>query len=114
VRHADRLNLIQLAQELTRLSELARERKLGVAELSGSTFTITNFGSYGSRLGTPIINPPEVAILGTGRIEEMPLAVDGQILIRPAPAGTQLRPPPDRWGSCRTVCAETQDPPVRP
>jgi pyruvate dehydrogenase E2 component (dihydrolipoamide acetyltransferase) len=83
VRHADRLNLIQLAQELTRLSELARERKLAVAELSGSTFTITNFGSYGSRLGTPIINPPEVAILGTGRIEEMPLAVDGQILIRP-------------------------------
>jgi pyruvate dehydrogenase E2 component (dihydrolipoamide acetyltransferase) len=82
-RNADRLNLIQLAVELRRLSDLARERKLGVDELSGSTFTITNFGSFGGQLGTPIINPPEVAILGTGRIEEKAVVVDGRIRVRP-------------------------------
>jgi pyruvate dehydrogenase E2 component (dihydrolipoamide acetyltransferase) len=82
-RNADRLNLIQLAVELRRLSDLARERKLGVDELSGSTFTITNFGSFGGQLGTPIINPPEVAILGTGRIEEKAVVVEGRIRVRP-------------------------------
>ncbi len=83
VRHADHLNLIQLAVELNRLSELAHQRQLGLEELSGSTFTITNFGSYGGRMGTPIINPPEVAILGTGRIEEKPIVVEGEVVIRP-------------------------------
>lgn len=83
IRHADQLNLIQLAQELQRLAEQAQERKLSVEELSGSTFSITNTGSYGGYHGTPIINPPEVAILGTGRIEEKPIAVDGEVVVRP-------------------------------
>jgi len=83
VKHADRLSLIQLAVELKRLAELAQERKLGLDELSGSTFSITNFGSYGGRMGTPIINPPEVAILGTGRIEDRPVVIDGEIVARP-------------------------------
>jgi pyruvate dehydrogenase E2 component (dihydrolipoamide acetyltransferase) len=83
IRHADQLNLLQLAAELNRLGELAQQRKLSQAELSGSTFTITNFGSFGAYQGTPIINPPEVAILGCGRIEEKPVAVQGQVEVRP-------------------------------
>jgi pyruvate dehydrogenase E2 component (dihydrolipoamide acetyltransferase) len=83
IRHADQLTLLQLAVELNRLSELAPQRRLSQAELSGSTFTITNFGSFGGHQGTPIINPPEVAILGCGRIEERPVVVQGQIEARP-------------------------------
>lgn len=83
LRHADQLNLLQIAAELKRLADLAQQRKLSLAELSGSTFTITNFGSFGTQQGMPIINPPEVAILGCGRIEEKPVVVQGQIEARP-------------------------------
>ncbi|MDX1524382.1 MAG: dihydrolipoamide acetyltransferase family protein, partial [Anaerolineae bacterium] len=83
LRHADQLNMLQTGQELARLAALARERRLGPEELSGSTFTITNFGSFGGQQGTPIINPPEVAILGLGRIAEKPVAVKGKLKIRP-------------------------------
>ncbi|MBE7549875.1 MAG: 2-oxo acid dehydrogenase subunit E2 [Anaerolineales bacterium] len=83
IRHADQLTLLQLAAELNRLNELAQQRRLTQAELSGSTFTITNFGSFGGYQGTPIINPPEAAILGCGRIEEKPVVVQGQIEARP-------------------------------
>lgn len=82
IRHADRQNLLQLAGELSRLTEAARQRTLSLAELSGSSFTITNFGSFGAQQGTPIINPPEVAILGCGRIEEKPVVREGQIVAR--------------------------------
>lgn len=83
IRHADQISLLQLAGELARLADLAQQRKLGVDELSGSTFTITNFGSFGSYQGTPIVNPPEAAILGIGRIEERPVAINGQVEVRP-------------------------------
>lgn len=83
IRHADQLSIMQLAAELVRLGAAAQQRKLGVAELSGSTFTITNFGSFGGHQGTPIINPPEVAILGIGRIQDKPVALEGQVVIRP-------------------------------
>ena len=83
IRHADQASLRQLAQELTRLTELARDRKLSADELSGSTFSITNFGSAGGEQGTPIINPPEVAILGCGRIEPKPVVVKGKVKVRP-------------------------------
>jgi len=83
IRHADQMNLIQLATELKRLADLAQERRLSLEELSGSTFTITNFGSYGNSVGTPIINAPEVAILGTGRIAEKPVVIDGEVVARP-------------------------------
>lgn len=82
IRHADQRTLLQLAGELSRLAEAARQRSLSRPELSGSTFTITNFGSFGAQQGTPIINPPEVAILGCGRIEEKPVVRDGAIVAR--------------------------------
>ena len=83
VRQADRLSLFQVAMELGRLAEGARQRSLTREELSGSTFTITNFGSFGGQQGTPIINPPEVAILGLGRIENRAVVIDGRIEARP-------------------------------
>ena len=83
LRHADQMSIFEIAVELSRLADLARDRKLSPQELSGSTFTITNFGSFGGSLGTPIINVPEVAILGTGRIVDKPVAVNGKLKIRP-------------------------------
>ncbi len=83
IRHADRLTTLQLATEITRLAEQARQRSLPPTELSGSTFSITNFGSFGSSQGTPIINPPEVAILGCGQIADKPVAVGQQVEVRP-------------------------------
>lgn len=83
VHDADQQNLAQLAAELQRLAEGARSRRLQPGELSGSTFTISNYGAYGGYQGTPIINPPEVAILGIGRIAERPAVRDGQVVVRP-------------------------------
>jgi pyruvate/2-oxoglutarate dehydrogenase complex dihydrolipoamide acyltransferase (E2) component len=80
---AEMLPLHRLTAELARLTAGARTRSLSPAELSGSTFTITNFGAFGGELGTPILNPPEVAILGVGRIEPRPVVVDGQVAARP-------------------------------
>jgi 2-oxoglutarate dehydrogenase E2 component (dihydrolipoamide succinyltransferase) len=61
----------------------AREGKLAIEEITGGTFTITNGGVYGSLLSTPIINPPQTAILGMHSIQQRPMAVDGQVEIRP-------------------------------
>jgi pyruvate dehydrogenase E2 component (dihydrolipoamide acetyltransferase) len=83
LRHADRLTVLEIASELARLAEAARERKLGLDELRGSTFTITNYGAVGGYFATPIINPGEAAILGLGRITERPWAVDGRVEARP-------------------------------
>jgi len=84
VRHADRLTLLEVAREIERLVSAARERRSTPSELSGSTFTITSFGGLpGSPLfATPILNYPEVAILGLGRIDLQPRVVDGQIVPR--------------------------------
>jgi len=83
LREAETLSLRTLTAELARLTAGARTRSLPLAELSGSTITITNFGAFGGELGTPILNPPEVAILGAGRIEPRPISVDGQVVARP-------------------------------
>jgi pyruvate dehydrogenase E2 component (dihydrolipoamide acetyltransferase) len=83
LRHADRLTVLEIASELVRLAEAARERKLGLDELRGSTFTITNYGAVGGYFATPIINPGEAAILGLGRIAERPWAIDGRVEVRP-------------------------------
>jgi pyruvate dehydrogenase E2 component (dihydrolipoamide acetyltransferase) len=81
VRHADRLTLFELAAEVERLGQAARERTATLEELSGSTFTITNYGAYGGSYGTPIINHPEVAILGLGRIRPEPWVRDEELVV---------------------------------
>jgi pyruvate dehydrogenase E2 component (dihydrolipoamide acetyltransferase) len=82
VKAVDRKTILDLAVELQDLSRKARERRISLEELKGSTFTISNFGSYGGVYATPIINYPDVAILGTGRIAERPWVKDGAIAVR--------------------------------
>lgn len=75
-------SIIELAKELQCLSESAHQRSISHQDLQGSTFTLTNFGSYGGLFATPIINYPNVAILGCGRIREKPWVVEGELAIR--------------------------------
>ncbi len=82
VKKADGKSILQLAEELLQLSEKARNRKVDLADLKGGTFTITNYGAIGGMYGTPIINHPEVAILGIGRMKETPVVKDGKVEIR--------------------------------
>lgn len=82
VKNAADKSILQLAEELTQLAEKARNRTIDLADLKGGTFTITNYGALGGIYGTPIINHPEVAILGTGKIKDMPVVMDGKIEIR--------------------------------
>ena len=84
VREANKKRLTEVNREIVDLAKRARKNKLGLDEMSGGTFTITNLGGYGSvDFFTPIINPPEVAILGIGRTMEQPAVVNGQIVARP-------------------------------
>ncbi len=83
LRDADRLTLLSIASELERLFEGARKRTLLPRELSGSTFTLNNVGSFGGGSGTPIINHPEVAILAVGRLQEKAVVHQSQIIARP-------------------------------
>ncbi|MFQ5729882.1 MAG: 2-oxo acid dehydrogenase subunit E2, partial [Waddliaceae bacterium] len=78
----DKKTILGLAEELQALSQRARERKLTLDELKGSSITITNYGAFGGRYSTPIINYPDIAILGTGRIADRPWIKDGEITIR--------------------------------
>ena len=82
IKDADTLGILDLSRELTRLTELARERKAAPADLTGGTITITNVGGFGVETGTPIINKPECAILATGLIAPRPWVVDGQLAVR--------------------------------
>jgi pyruvate dehydrogenase E2 component (dihydrolipoamide acetyltransferase) len=77
------LSILDLAAALQDLSERARERKVSPAELKGGTFTVSNYGALGGLWGTPVINPPEVAVLGVGRIDETPVVRDGAVEARP-------------------------------
>ncbi len=83
VRNAESKTIPQIEQEIKELAEKARNKKITVAELSGGTFTITNGGVFGSLLSTPIINPPQSAILGMHNIVDRPVAVNGKVEIRP-------------------------------
>lgn len=83
VRNADRKSLSQLRETIVSLSDRARGGKLSPDEISGGTFTVTNLGMFGTDHFTPVINPPESAILGVCRIIEKPVAVAGAVLIRP-------------------------------
>jgi pyruvate dehydrogenase E2 component (dihydrolipoamide acetyltransferase) len=82
VKDADLLGVIELAGEIGRVTELARARRAGVADLTGGTITITNVGGFGVETGTPIINKPECAIVATGLIAERPWVVDGELAVR--------------------------------
>lgn len=83
IRSAEHLSLAGIESEVVRLAVKARDNKLTLDEMSGGTFTITNGGVFGSMLSTPIINAPQVAILGMHNIVERAVVVDGQIVIRP-------------------------------
>jgi 2-oxoglutarate dehydrogenase E2 component (dihydrolipoamide succinyltransferase) len=83
LRDADRKSFAEIEREIAAMAGRARENKLSLAELQGGTFTITNGGIFGSLLSTPILNTPEVGILGMHKIEERPVAVKGEVAIRP-------------------------------
>lgn len=82
LRDADKLTALQIAKQLEHLIEGAQKRSLTMAEVSGSTFTLNNIGSFGGNSGTPIINYPEVAILAIGRLQEKAIVRNGTVLIR--------------------------------
>ena len=83
VRDADRKSFAQIEQDIVDLATRAQENKLKLDELAGGTFTITNGGIFGSLVSTPILNPPQVGILGMHKIQERPVVVDGEIVVRP-------------------------------
>jgi 2-oxoglutarate dehydrogenase E2 component (dihydrolipoamide succinyltransferase) len=83
VRDADRKSFAELEREIAQLAEKARTNTLTLEDLRGGTFTITNGGVYGSLMSTPILSPPQVGILGMHKIQQRPVAVDGQVVIRP-------------------------------
>jgi 2-oxoglutarate dehydrogenase E2 component (dihydrolipoamide succinyltransferase) len=83
VHRADLLSFAEIEKEIERLAGLARQHKLGIHDLSGGTFTISNGGVYGSLLSTPILNPPQSAILGLHKIEKRPVVVNDQVVVRP-------------------------------
>jgi 2-oxoglutarate dehydrogenase E2 component (dihydrolipoamide succinyltransferase) len=83
VRNAEQMSLAQIETEIKTLALKARDNKITLEDMSGGTFTITNGGVFGSMMSTPIINPPQSAILGMHNVVERPVAVNGQVVIRP-------------------------------
>lgn len=83
VRNAEQMSLAEIEAEIKRLAIKARDGKIDIADMEGGTFTITNGGVFGSMLSTPIINPPQSAILGMHNIVERPVAINGKVEIRP-------------------------------
>ncbi|MCA1299892.1 2-oxoglutarate dehydrogenase complex dihydrolipoyllysine-residue succinyltransferase [Stappia indica] len=83
VRDADQMSIAQIEQEIGNLGRKARDGKLGMADMTGGTFTISNGGVYGSLMSSPILNAPQSGILGMHKIQERPMVVNGQIVARP-------------------------------
>lgn len=83
VRDADKLSLAEIEKQVAGYSKRARDNQLTMEEITGGTFTITNGGVFGSLMATPILNPPQSAILGMNKIEDRPIVENGQIVIRP-------------------------------
>nr|MBA3684699.1 2-oxoglutarate dehydrogenase complex dihydrolipoyllysine-residue succinyltransferase [Planctomycetota bacterium] len=83
LRYADRMSFAQIEQSIKNAALKARDGKLAIDDMQGGTFTITNGGVYGSLMSTPIINPPQSGILGMHAIKERPIALNGQVVIRP-------------------------------
>jgi 2-oxoglutarate dehydrogenase E2 component (dihydrolipoamide succinyltransferase) len=83
IRDADALSLAQIEDQVSRFGERAKDGKLSIEDMSGGTFTISNGGIFGSMLSTPILNPPQTAILGMHKIQERAVVVEGEIIVRP-------------------------------
>jgi 2-oxoglutarate dehydrogenase E2 component (dihydrolipoamide succinyltransferase) len=83
IRNAESKSVVEIEKEIKALAQKAKEKKISIEELSGGTISITNGGVFGSLLSTPIINPPQSAILGMHNIVDRPIALNGQVVIRP-------------------------------
>jgi 2-oxoglutarate dehydrogenase E2 component (dihydrolipoamide succinyltransferase) len=83
VRNADTMSFAQIETAIADYGKRARDGELTLEDMQGGTFTISNGGVFGSMLSTPIINPPQSAVLGLHRIEDRPVAVNGEVVIRP-------------------------------
>ena len=83
IRHADQLGFAGIEGAIADFGKRARDGAIKIDELSGGTFSITNGGIYGSLMSTPILNPPQSAILGMHKIQERPMAIGGKVEIRP-------------------------------
>ena len=83
IRDADNLTMVQVEQSILDYAGKARDGKLGINDMQGGTFTISNGGIYGNLLSTPILNAPQTAILGMHKIQDRPVALDGEVVIRP-------------------------------
>jgi len=83
LRNADKLDFLGIEKGIVELAVKARDGKLGISDMSGGTFTITNGGVYGSMLSTPILNPPQSAILGMHNIQDRAVVIDGKVEVRP-------------------------------
>jgi 2-oxoglutarate dehydrogenase E2 component (dihydrolipoamide succinyltransferase) len=83
IREADSLTIAELEDQVREFGNKAREGKLSIEDMTGGTFTISNGGTFGSLLSTPILNPPQTGILGMHKIQERPVAVNGEVVIRP-------------------------------
>ncbi|MCY4650422.1 MAG: dihydrolipoamide acetyltransferase family protein [bacterium] len=83
VRSAEEMSIMQLAEATARLAEQGKTRRLGVGELTGQTFTVSNIGALGGGLGTPIIPPDNTAILAVGRVADRPVVEGGEVVVRP-------------------------------
>jgi 2-oxoglutarate dehydrogenase E2 component (dihydrolipoamide succinyltransferase) len=83
VRDADAMSLAEIEKAIGALGKKARDGKLAIEDMQGGTFTITNGGVYGSLMSTPILNAPQSGVLGMHNIVQRPMAVNGQVLIRP-------------------------------
>ncbi len=83
VRECDRLSLAEIEKAITEFAKRGREGSIGIEDLTGGTFSITNGGVFGSLLSTPILNPPQSAILGMHKTMERPMVENGQVVVRP-------------------------------
>ena len=109
LRDADALSFAEIEQRIADFAQRARNGSITLEELTGGTFSITNGGIFGSLLSTPIVNPPQSAILGMHKIQERPMVVDGQIVVAADDvSGADLRPPHHRWTRGRAVPGDHQ------
>ena len=83
VRGVQNKNIAEIEQSILELSNKAREGNLSIEEMTGGTFTVSNGGVFGSLISTPILNPPQSAILGMHKIQDRPVAINGTVVIRP-------------------------------